>query len=230
MRHPLDEVIVTQAFGAHDVDYSQYGLIGHHGCDCRALTPKPVYAPEDATVFRSANGVNDQYTDRFASGEVIVLMGSHEHWLMHLSRRLVTVGMKVKEGQLIGHTGETGAAQGPHLHWGVRPLRPNLANGYRGFIDPERLMKEIAMYAGVDAKTWAERADKATQIATIRLGRLKSVGAKFSINDPDNTAGFNQLMANIDTEHKRIDELTRIVSSSDNAAAKLDAIKKLIGG
>lgn len=145
MRYPVDHIEITQRFGAKAVDYAQFGLIGHHGCDCKALTPKPVYAPEDATVYAASNGVTDRYTGRFASGETIILTGVYEHWLMHLSQRLVAKGQKVKEGQLIGYTGATGFVTGPHLHWGVRPLKPNVNNGYRGFIDPMTIVKEDDM-------------------------------------------------------------------------------------
>lgn len=48
----------------------------------------------------------------------------------HLDRISVVQGQKVKEGDLIGLTGETGKTSGPHLHFEVRelpedkPIRP----------------------------------------------------------------------------------------------------------
>lgn len=137
MRRPLNPPIsVSQPFASTAFDYSPYGLKGHHGVDYVAGVGTPIYAPENGTILQSANGVTDPKSGRFAAGETIIMSGSYEHWLMHLSRRLVSAGQSVTEGQLIGYTGNTGVSTGPHLHWGVRPLTPNLNNGYRGFIDP----------------------------------------------------------------------------------------------
>lgn len=140
MRWPLNSVSVTQEFGSTAIDYSQFGLKGHHGIDLLANTPIPVYAPESGTILQSANGVTDPKSGRFAAGETIVMSGKYEHWLMHLSKREVKAGDTVKEGQLLGYTGNTGFTTGPHLHWGTRPLNPDMNNGYRGFINPRNVI------------------------------------------------------------------------------------------
>lgn len=40
----------------------------------------------------------------------------------HLAKISVTPGQKVKEGEIIGLSGDTGRADGPHLHFEVREL------------------------------------------------------------------------------------------------------------
>lgn len=141
MKRPLKGIPrITQVFAANDVNYAQFGLKGHHGVDYWVGTGTPVYAPESGTITTSSNGTTDQYTGRVAAGEVIILKGQYEHWFMHLSKRLVGTGVRVSEGELIGYTGNTGLTTGPHLHWGVRPLQPNINNGYRGFIDPATVL------------------------------------------------------------------------------------------
>lgn len=138
MRYPLDkvQVVADGQFGTDPSVYAQFGMIGHNGVDLVASIGTPVYAPEDSDVYVSSNGTRDQYTGSTVAGELVVLKGTMEHWLLHLSKRLVTVLQHVKEGQLIGYSGDTGFVTGPHLHWGLRPLSPTISNGYRGFIDP----------------------------------------------------------------------------------------------
>jgi murein DD-endopeptidase MepM/ murein hydrolase activator NlpD len=143
MQQPLKDFRIVEGgqFGSDPGTYRQFGLVGHHGIDLLASVGTPVYAPEDATVYKSSDGTTDQYTGAAVAGQVIVLKGGYEHWLLHLDKRLVSIGESVKEGQLIGYTGATGFVTGPHLHWGVRPLKPELNNGYRGFIDPTKVME-----------------------------------------------------------------------------------------
>lgn len=144
MRYPLNSISVVYdgQFGTDPQTYAQFNLAGHNGVDLVASVGTPVFAPEDATVTVSSNGTTDQYTGAPVAGEVMVLKGTYEHWLLHLSIRNVSKGDQVKEGQLIGLSGNTGFTTGPHLHWGVRPLYPNIKNGFRGFIDPMEFMKE----------------------------------------------------------------------------------------
>ncbi|MGD0902910.1 MAG: M23 family metallopeptidase, partial [Terracidiphilus sp.] len=52
---------------------------------------------------------------------------------MHLSRIDVSEGQRVAAGDLLGLSGATGRATGPHLHWGVR---------WQGaYLDPAKLLK-----------------------------------------------------------------------------------------
>lgn len=51
---------------------------------------------------------------------------------LHMSRYIVTKGQKVKQGEVIGYVGSTGAATGPHCHFSI------LKNGE--YIDPITMM------------------------------------------------------------------------------------------
>lgn len=89
----------------------------HRGVDYAGGYGSAVIAPAAgrvALVGRESNG--------FAvNGNIIGLdhgQGVTSAYL-HLSRILVKEGDLVKPGQVIGAVGDTGAATGPHLHWGL---------------------------------------------------------------------------------------------------------------
>ena len=52
---------------------------------------------------------------------------------IHLDKILVKQGQALKQGDVIGHIGQTGRATGPHLHWGIylnqTAVNPNLFLG-----------------------------------------------------------------------------------------------------
>ena len=88
--------------------------IPHKGIDFKAASGTPVYAINDGLVMTAKN-----YT--VYGGTVIVNHGLGVQSLyMHLSHITATAGTMVKRGQLIGYSGETGYAVGPHLHLSIK--------------------------------------------------------------------------------------------------------------
>jgi hypothetical protein len=77
--------------------------------------------PEGTTVIAAADG-------KIESGNWGSAYGTHviqkvaQGWVIyaHLSKSLVKPGQKVKRGQVIGKTGNTGNSSGPHLHFELR--------------------------------------------------------------------------------------------------------------
>ena len=125
---------ITQGFGAQQTDpllqalYSHYGLSGHDGIDFGVPMHTPIYAVDAGTVIWSGPGVY---------GVTIIIQHSWgKSYYGHLNNTSVTVGEAVAKGQLIGYSGESGEATGPHLHFGMRPNHPDMQNGYYGKIDP----------------------------------------------------------------------------------------------
>lgn len=93
------------------------GSTNHMGIDIPADTGEKVYAAAAGTiVVRQANNPS--------AGNYIEI--NHGNSLntqyMHMSKFAsgLTVGSKVKKGQVIGYVGSTGNSTGPHLHFGVK--------------------------------------------------------------------------------------------------------------
>ncbi|MBO1520363.1 peptidoglycan DD-metalloendopeptidase family protein [Oceanisphaera pacifica] len=83
----------------------------HRGIDYAARTGTPVLAAGSGTVMKS--GYN-----RFNGNYVFIRHDStYVTKYLHLNKRLVRQGQKVKQEQKIGTVGATGRVTGPHLHY-----------------------------------------------------------------------------------------------------------------
>jgi len=112
---PLDAIVVTQLFGAKTGPHRTYAN-GHSGTDFRARTPVKLYAMADGVVMGTGN--TDAVCRGVSFGKWITI--SHDNNLVstsgHMSIINVQKGQRVKRGQVIGYTGNTGRSTAPHLH------------------------------------------------------------------------------------------------------------------
>lgn len=109
---PLPKITRTSYFG-----YSRIfnGVSrGHHGgLDLRAAVGTEVHALADGTVVLAGNLY-------FSGGTLYINHGARLLTsYMHLSKIFVKEGEKVKAGQVIALSGNTGRVTGPHLHLGL---------------------------------------------------------------------------------------------------------------
>jgi murein DD-endopeptidase MepM/ murein hydrolase activator NlpD len=121
---------VSRTFGHH---LSANGGVGLYAIDFVMPIGTPVQAARAGVVV----AVEDRYSDDDHAD-------FHENWVMvrhtdstvaryiHLTRTgaQVRVGDTVVQGQTIGLSGNSGASQGPHLHFDVQRCGPNLPPGY----------------------------------------------------------------------------------------------------
>lgn len=128
MRLSDGEVLFAWPLAEHTITAGWYYSDGkpHWAIDLRAAVGTPVYAAEDGTVDwvqawdGKSTGGNQSYGNlvriRHAS-----YYGCALHTLYaHLDSYCVADGQTVKEGELIGYSGNTGNVTGPHLHFEVR--------------------------------------------------------------------------------------------------------------
>jgi murein DD-endopeptidase MepM/ murein hydrolase activator NlpD len=115
-------VRITQYFGntpfsqAHAPLYSGHG---HDGLDIGASIGTPVHAALSGTVL--ATGNTDAIRGCYSFGKWVMI--KHNNGLntmyAHLSQISVIPGESLSTGDVLGYSGETGYATGPHLHFGV---------------------------------------------------------------------------------------------------------------
>ena len=83
----------------------------------------PIYAPADGVVVHKGQDLNK----RTGGGYVLILRHDNPRvWTVYYHMREpshLLRGTRVKLGEVIGHTGTTGASTGVHLHWETRRSR-----------------------------------------------------------------------------------------------------------
>ncbi len=132
---PLQGAIrITQHYGEKSY---LYRYKPHNGLDLGASIGTPVFAADDGVIMAVDNNDRSRW-QKYQYGKYILI--KHNNGLAtlyaHLSEQFVAVGMDVKRGNLIGYSGKTGYATGPHLHFGV-------------YWAPSIIMKSIPPAAGL---------------------------------------------------------------------------------
>jgi hypothetical protein len=151
-RRPIGRI--TQGFGERPEYYRQWNQAdgtpyrGHNGVDI-ALAGYDVRNPPslvtpipgEALPYKDAsygNTVEIWYPSRARP----VLKVIFAHMLRPSYHKL---GDKVSAGMVVGQMGSTGNSTGPHLHFGVKPLRGRAINpGFNGWTDPMFYLEAIS--------------------------------------------------------------------------------------
>ena len=120
LRWPVDNAKVTQYFGNTAFALAGgYAGKGHNGIDLRAAVGTPLRAALTGTIIGTGN--TDAVRGCYSYGKWGMI--KHGNGLStlyaHLSQVNVAQGDSVATGELIGYSGNTGYATGPHLHFGV---------------------------------------------------------------------------------------------------------------
>ncbi len=111
LRAPLDFRRVSSNFNPRRL-HPVTGLVKpHRGTDYVAPIGTPIWAAGDGVVMKSSyNQFNGNYVFIKHSNTYITKY-------LHLKRRMVKTGQRVKQGQTVGQLGKTGRVTGAHLHY-----------------------------------------------------------------------------------------------------------------
>ena len=104
---------ITQAYGEHIPGVTVGSA--HTGIDYGCPEGTPILASADGRVVQSG-------WDLTGYGNCVIVLHTDGRATLyaHLSRIGTFSGAKVKQGELIGHSGSTGKVTGPHLHFEAR--------------------------------------------------------------------------------------------------------------
>lgn len=116
VKFPVNAVGITSEFGMRTHPITKVGRY-HYGLDLGWIKypGEPVYATHDATVIEESynSSMGNHIVLKYTKGNNTII-----NIYMHLkARSLVKKGKKVIQGQKLGYMGETGLADGVHLHF-----------------------------------------------------------------------------------------------------------------
>lgn len=105
------EGVITTPFGKriHPITGKESD---HNGVDIGCPVGTPVYSPVESIVM--------QVYDHEIGGKTIILRdtaNNDRYGFCHLGKYEVRAGTRIKKGQLIALSGNTGRSTGPHLHF-----------------------------------------------------------------------------------------------------------------
>lgn len=156
---PVKPFNIIQGFGSNGEYYRANGIPidGHNGLDLRAATGTPVRAAHDGVITNIGQDGN--------GGETVVMRTLDERdyndgkayfrtIFCHLlpNSYQVKIGQVVKAGDILALSDNTGFSTGSHLHFGLKPIKPDSTdgwyaidynNGYLGAIDPAPYLSKI---------------------------------------------------------------------------------------
>ena len=165
LRTPVNGARVSSGYGMRQHPVLGYSKM-HRGVDFAAPTGTNIYASGDGVI------VERRYKGSYGNYIRIRHNGNLSTAYAHMSRFVagLSVGSRVRQGQVIGYVGSTGRSTGPHLHYEV------LVNGTQ--VNPHRVanLAQSEALKGGDLsrfKNLVQEVDKAFR--SVEAGRVVQV-------------------------------------------------------
>lgn len=116
LRTPVDFARVSSGFNLNRRHPVLNTIRAHRGVDYAAATGTPIKAAGDGKIIHRGN--------KGGYGRTIILQHGSQYSTLYAHMRRygknLSVGSRVKQGQIIGYVGSSGLATGPHLHYEFR--------------------------------------------------------------------------------------------------------------
>lgn len=213
------DVGYSQFFGENPESYEKFGIDGHNGIDIPIASGTKLYSAVDGVITEQAN-------DPYGYGNYVKIENDSCGILYaHLSKFVLKAGDKVKAGDLIGYSGNSGNSTGPHLHFAVFPKPRDRSNGYNGYIDPlGSLVKWEDSADSLEAKVEElrkQREEYRKEITKLKENIAKCAEAKekFALDAKIASATIIELE---DQHKKKIEEFNQIIHSKTKAVEELE--------
>jgi murein DD-endopeptidase MepM/ murein hydrolase activator NlpD len=124
LRFPVDRIHITSGYGMRYHPITGRRAM-HFGVDYKGKVGAPVYAVAAGTVVLS------KY-DRLSGNKIAIRhRDKSTSYYLHLSKRAVGRGARVRARQIIGRIGRTGRVTGSHLHFGFKNRKGKWMNPLR---------------------------------------------------------------------------------------------------
>ena len=196
--HPVDPKYLNQWYGEDFTGWiggvlyakvyrDRFGLPnGHPGIDYAVFEGTPVKAAAAGTIEFADWGDNWAGSNGTVGGgsfTVVIDHGDYYTAYLHLkgNSNRFRVGQKVKQGDVIALSGNTGVGNGPHLHWQYMPKPVNFWDGQWGTRDQKPYINTVFAAADTiegDALSAAEVKEIKDFIKADNDRVLRTVGSK----------------------------------------------------
>jgi murein DD-endopeptidase MepM/ murein hydrolase activator NlpD len=134
----------TQHFVGNYDWYKANSVVGHNGTDWGVPVGTPLYAVADGVIEWVDTDVDDKGAIKGWGNYIRIWhpdYGFHS-FLAHMREQSkLKKGDVIKQGDVVGYTGNTGWSTGPHLHYSVRLAKPDsqylgTTANTKGYVDP----------------------------------------------------------------------------------------------
>lgn len=234
MQSPLNNLIITQNFGDRPYYYGQFGLAGHEGTDFKTkgiggsfwnnlMGYQPALAVRD--------GICTAHYGHPYYGTYVELVDNDGNifYYCHLKNARPpspestipskSLMYRVRAGDALGVTGNSGNSTNPHLHIMFRPKNFNINNGYFGYEDFMKILIETPTTIKIAriGQNLPAPAELAAQVDHFTSGKLRIAYKDYDV--PLVSLGmFTQEDAyNWLTEHPIAETFVQFYYSSPNA-------------